>query len=655
MNNNNKKVRSWVIILSLVIALSTPYYVEAGQDTGYTAFSERNTFISKKANPSDDGEGSSELKQTKKESAEPQTESPGKESEAPGTPEPRQESSSSDKEESHEAESREEGSSPSEPETKDPQSESSEPETGTPSEEPVTREPEHETTESETGATESAEPETRESETPEQRESSVEEETPSEPEGSEDSEEEEREREREREKEKEREIQKESELNEESGETSKEDDMERETESGGSGEDHINPEDPLETETAEMEGEEGETETYNAEEDELEISEPIFEGSYEILDVVIPTEYRFIKIDKTPVILKNGAAIRADKTEESLLVGEARGDALAYLIEDGEGWAYIEAGYVRGFVKKSDLTEGNKAKKFYQRIVSWSREHIGQDVKSPFGRVLELLDHMDNPAFAYSRMTTMEVSAPKLYSIALEEVHVYDSESWVDLDILAKEGQAEKDPERENLHTVGILKPGDLAYILVSSETMLYVESGNVRGFVRKDALDTGDLVNQKVEAMGEYDMSLATEVMEPEKNRAFYYTVLSVIKAGTGLRESVVAFALQFVGNPYVWGGTSLTHGTDCSGFIQSVYRYFGYHLPRTSAAMRRYGVNVGTNLEDALPGDIICYNGHVSMYIGGGKIVHASNSASYPRGGIKVSKNGAYRQILTIRRVIK
>ena len=262
---------------------------------------------------------------------------------------------------------------------------------------------------------------------------------------------------------------------------------------------------------------------------------------------------------------------------------------------------------------------------------------------------------MDNPAFAYSRMTTMEVTAPKLYALALETVRVYDTESWVDLDLQAQQGLVEKDPEKEQLHTVGVLNPGDLAYILVASENILYVESGNVRGFIRRNALETGELVNQKVEAAGEYDMNLATEVMEPENNRAFYYTVLSVIKAGTGLRESVVAFALQFVGNPYVWGGTSLTRGTDCSGFVQSVYRYFGYHLPRTSAAMRRYGVNVGTNLEDALPGDLICYNGHVAMYIGGGKIVHASNSAPYPRGGIKVSKNGAYRQILTIRRVIK
>lgn len=111
---------------------------------------------------------------------------------------------------------------------------------------------------------------------------------------------------------------------------------------------------------------------------------------------------------------------------------------------------------------------------------------------------------------------------------------------------------------------------------------------------------------------------------------------------------SSVVDYAKQFVGNPYVWGGTSLTSGADCSGFVQSVYSNFGVSLPRTSYEQQNAGREV--SYSEAQPGDLICYGGHVAIYMGGGKIVHASNS----RDGIKVSDNAAYRTILSVRRLV-
>ena len=123
-----------------------------------------------------------------------------------------------------------------------------------------------------------------------------------------------------------------------------------------------------------------------------------------------------------------------------------------------------------------------------------------------------------------------------------------------------------------------------------------------------------------------------------------------SVSYSGSG--SSVADYATQFVGNPYVYGGTSLTNGADCSGFVQSVYANFGVSLPRTSYDQ----MNVGTEVSysEAQPGDLICYGGHVAIYLGGGRIVHASNSAPYPAGGIKISDNAAYRTILSVRRVM-
>ena len=115
-----------------------------------------------------------------------------------------------------------------------------------------------------------------------------------------------------------------------------------------------------------------------------------------------------------------------------------------------------------------------------------------------------------------------------------------------------------------------------------------------------------------------------------------------------SGSGSSVVDYATQFVGNPYVWGGTSLTNGADCSGFVQSVYANFGVSLPRTSYEQQNAGTEV--SYADAQPGDLICYGGHVAIYMGNGRIVHASNSVD----GIKISDNAAYRTIVSVRRLV-
>lgn len=111
---------------------------------------------------------------------------------------------------------------------------------------------------------------------------------------------------------------------------------------------------------------------------------------------------------------------------------------------------------------------------------------------------------------------------------------------------------------------------------------------------------------------------------------------------------QQVAQFALQFVGNPYRYGGTSLTNGADCSGFIMSVYQNFGVSLPHSSAALASVGRGMGANLANALPGDIICYSGHAGIYIGNGQIVHASTE----RTGIKVSQ-ADYKPVRSIRRI--
>lgn len=142
---------------------------------------------------------------------------------------------------------------------------------------------------------------------------------------------------------------------------------------------------------------------------------------------------------------------------------------------------------------------------------------------------------------------------------------------------------------------------------------------------------------------------ALAAQQAAKNNNKGSGFDSSAVISGANGSAsgKEVANYACKFVGNPYVAGGTSLTNGADCSGFTMSVYKAFGYSIPRTSTAQRNAGR--GVTYAEAQPGDIICYPGHVAIYIGGGRIVHASTPAT----GIKYG-NATYREILAVRRIV-
>lgn len=110
---------------------------------------------------------------------------------------------------------------------------------------------------------------------------------------------------------------------------------------------------------------------------------------------------------------------------------------------------------------------------------------------------------------------------------------------------------------------------------------------------------------------------------------------------------QAVINYASQFLGNPYVYGGSSLTGGTDCSGFVMSVYAHFGVSLPHSSSALRSVGY--GVSYSSMQPGDILCYDGHVAIYAGGNTVIHASN----PADGIKYTSPANYRPVIAVRRI--
>lgn len=174
---------------------------------------------------------------------------------------------------------------------------------------------------------------------------------------------------------------------------------------------------------------------------------------------------------------------------------------------------------------------------------------------------------------------------------------------------------------RENAGTeypvVGKLENHGLCYIQEQSGEWYRVVSGEVEGYIRGDLLKTGEEAWMEVHASGEENMPVA-----------------SVLNT----REELVTYACQFVGNPYVWGGTSLTNGVDCSGFTQQVFANYGISLPHSSKAQA--GCGTAVDVQEAQPGDLIFYadNGsiyHVVIYIGNGQAVHASSAKT----GIKIS----------------
>ena len=161
------------------------------------------------------------------------------------------------------------------------------------------------------------------------------------------------------------------------------------------------------------------------------------------------------------------------------------------------------------------------------------------------------------------------------------------------------------------------------------------MESGDVRGFVRADALTAGDEAAQEIAARGQDSFKTAEALVKANENPVLYFTLTSVTRAksSASLRTAIISYAQQFVGNPYVWGGTSLTEGADCSGFVQQIYAQFGVTLPRCSYEQAEVGTRIAA--KDAQPGDLVYYarDGvvyHVLMYVGDGKAVNAASMAT-------------------------
>ncbi len=283
---------------------------------------------------------------------------------------------------------------------------------------------------------------------------------------------------------------------------------------------------------------------------------------------------------------------------EGNIVGKLYDDSVGNFIEETNGWYLIESGNCKGYVKAEYCVTGQEA------------VDIAKEVGTLMARV-------NTTTLKVREEASTESSVLGLVPIDDELIVTEELEGWVKVDI--EEGFGYVSTEFVDLHTE----------------------------FVKAESKEEEEarLAKEKAERDKANEAARRAEAANGTSNYRPANPIYSVSGSGTGV--SVANYGLQFVGNPYVYGGTSLTNGADCSGFVMSVYKNFGVSLPHSSSADRSVGYDVG-GLANAQPGDIVCYSGHVAIYIGNGQIVHASTAKT----GIIVS-NATYRNPICVRRI--
>ncbi|MBE5886713.1 MAG: hypothetical protein E7284_09965 [Lachnospiraceae bacterium] len=309
----------------------------------------------------------------------------------------------------------------------------------------------------------------------------------------------------------------------------------------------------------------------------------------------IPAEYENLVIAD----VNDYVNVRAEANTESEIVGKLYDDSVGTLLKEENGWYQIQSGNVTGYVKAEFCVTGEEAIAL--------AEEVGTRIATVNTTTLKVREEAD----IESSVIGLVPMGEELEVIKEEE----EIEGWVKVSV--EEGEGYVSTEYVSLRT----------------------------DFVKAESREEEQ---QRLLAEAQARAEAQQAAQQAIASNSNSTTTVPVITGDSEMGVAVAEYACQFVGNPYVWGGTSLTNGADCSGFVMSVYANFGVSLPHSSTSDRTQGYEVEGGLANAQPGDLICYSGHVAIYIGNGQIVHASSSKT----GIIIS-NADYKKVLAVRRI--